>query len=292
MTPAPPSSSSFNNPHTRWRALTARDPAAHASFVYAVLSTRIYCRPTCPARLARRANIVFYDAAAQAAAAGFRACKRCRPDVVVIAHAGSNPIGGAAAASNSGNNRVDAAAAATVGGGGEAAGAEQEYGEDTGGRRAAEKARKVLEREGGEVVWRDVAKEVERAPRYLHGVFRAAFGVTPGVYAAGVKKRKREAESVAHGVFVGQEQVVPDLMVDEGSSSSRTPGSELLLDDLGDLDGLLADIPGLGEGGSVEWNEACMIEWMEPDLEPWENLVQWDAFPAHVTQGTGQEQVV
>lgn len=280
------STSSFNNPHTRWRALTARDPAAHASFVYAVLSTRIYCRPTCPARLARRANIVFYDAAAQAAQAGFRACKRCRPDVV-IAHAGSNPIGGTAA--SSGDNGVDAAA--TVAGGGDAV-AEQEYGEDTGGRRAAEKARKVLEREGGDVVWRDVAKEVERAPRYLHGVFRAAFGVTPGVYAAGVKKRKREAESVAQGVLVGQEQLVPDLMVDEGSSSERTPGSELLLDDLGDLDGLLADIPGLGEGGSVEWNEACMIEWMEPDLEPWENLVQWDAFPAHVTQGTGREQVV
>lgn len=287
------STSSFNNPHTRWRALTARDPAAHASFVYAVLSTRIYCRPTCPARLARRANIVFYDAAAQAAQAGFRACKRCRPDVV-IAHAASNPIGGGVSASSSvsgGNNEGDAATVVVAGGGGEAA-AEQEYGEDTGGRRAAEKARKVLEREGGEVVWRDVAKEVERAPRYLHGVFRAAFGVTPGVYAAAVKKRKREAESVAQGVLVGQEQVLLDLMVDEGSSSERTPGSELLLDDLGDLDGLLADIPGLGEGGGLEWNEACMIEWMEPDLEPWENLVQWDAFPAHVTQGTGQEQVV
>ncbi|KAF2442005.1 hypothetical protein P171DRAFT_59572 [Karstenula rhodostoma CBS 690.94] len=65
---------------SRWRALTTRDPAAATAFVYTVKSTRIYCRPTCPARLARRANVAFCATPAAAAALGFRPCKRCKPD--------------------------------------------------------------------------------------------------------------------------------------------------------------------------------------------------------------------
>lgn len=62
----------------RWQAITARDPTIN-SFVYAVLTTKIYCRPSCPARLARRANVRFYDTPSQAEQAGFRPCKRCKP---------------------------------------------------------------------------------------------------------------------------------------------------------------------------------------------------------------------
>ncbi|KAL2013580.1 hypothetical protein VTN00DRAFT_1105 [Thermoascus crustaceus] len=69
----------FSSPAARWRATLTRDTAADNTFVYAVRTTGIYCRPSCPARLARRANIEFYDSPAQAEAAGFRACKRCRP---------------------------------------------------------------------------------------------------------------------------------------------------------------------------------------------------------------------
>ncbi|RAL10053.1 putative DNA repair and transcription factor Ada, partial [Aspergillus homomorphus CBS 101889] len=63
----------------RWQAVVKRDPTA-TTFVYAVLTTKIYCRASCPARLARRANVRFYDLPAQAEWAGFRACKRCNPD--------------------------------------------------------------------------------------------------------------------------------------------------------------------------------------------------------------------
>ncbi|PWY70225.1 hypothetical protein BO70DRAFT_365537 [Aspergillus heteromorphus CBS 117.55] len=63
----------------RWQAVVSRDPTAH-TFVYAVLTTRIYCRPSCPARLARQANVRFYDTPSQAERAGFRPCKRCKPD--------------------------------------------------------------------------------------------------------------------------------------------------------------------------------------------------------------------
>lgn len=70
----------FQSTHSRWRATTQRDAAAHFSFLYGVKSTKIYCRPTCSARLARRANVVFYDTRDQARRDGFRACQRCKPD--------------------------------------------------------------------------------------------------------------------------------------------------------------------------------------------------------------------
>lgn len=66
--------------HSRWLVLTHRAPSSHSAFVYGVKSTKIYCRPTCPARLARRANVEFFDTADQARRAGFRPCKRCKPD--------------------------------------------------------------------------------------------------------------------------------------------------------------------------------------------------------------------
>ncbi|KAL5342961.1 metal binding domain of Ada-domain-containing protein [Aspergillus crustosus] len=65
----------------RWHAVVTRDPTA-TSFVYGVLTTKIYCRPSCAARLARRANIDFYDSPSHAERAGFRACKRCKPETL------------------------------------------------------------------------------------------------------------------------------------------------------------------------------------------------------------------
>lgn len=69
----------FADDDARWRAVEARDPAAADAFVCAVATTGIYCRPTCPARPARR-NVTFYPNAAAAEAAGFRACKLCLPE--------------------------------------------------------------------------------------------------------------------------------------------------------------------------------------------------------------------
>jgi methylphosphotriester-DNA--protein-cysteine methyltransferase len=67
----------------RWRALSTRDANANGQFIYSVKSTNIYCRPTCPARLARRANVGFYKTPLEAEADGFRACKRCKPNTIV-----------------------------------------------------------------------------------------------------------------------------------------------------------------------------------------------------------------
>lgn len=67
---------------TAWAAFEARDRAYEGRFVVAVTTTRIYCKPTCPARRPRREHVLFYPDAPAARAAGFRACLRCRPDEV------------------------------------------------------------------------------------------------------------------------------------------------------------------------------------------------------------------
>lgn len=63
----------------RRRAMLERDAAFDGRFVYAVRTTGIYCRPSCPSRHARPENVGFFDTAADAEAAGFRACQRCNP---------------------------------------------------------------------------------------------------------------------------------------------------------------------------------------------------------------------
>ena len=63
----------------RWEAVAGRSAAADGVFVYGVRSTGIYCRPDCPARRPQRRNVVFFATAVEAATAGFRACRRCRP---------------------------------------------------------------------------------------------------------------------------------------------------------------------------------------------------------------------
>lgn len=64
----------------RWDAVTQRDAQADGAFFYAVATTGVFCRPSCASRLPRRENVAFFGTADEASAAGFRPCKRCRPD--------------------------------------------------------------------------------------------------------------------------------------------------------------------------------------------------------------------
>jgi AraC family transcriptional regulator of adaptative response/methylated-DNA-[protein]-cysteine methyltransferase len=64
-----------------WEAVTRHDARFDGAFVYAVRSTGIYCRPGCPSRRPRRAQVVFFAAPKEAERAGFRACRRCKPDL-------------------------------------------------------------------------------------------------------------------------------------------------------------------------------------------------------------------
>ena len=86
MTPSPSLSLS---PDAAWRAVLARDRALDGAFVYAVRTTGVYCRPSCPSRRPRRDHVAFFADGADAERAGYRACARCGP---------ASPLGRAARA--------------------------------------------------------------------------------------------------------------------------------------------------------------------------------------------------
>jgi len=68
------------DPDACYRALQSRDSRFDGWVFSAVRTTRVYCRPSCPAMTPRRENVEFFASAAAAQQAGYRACKRCRPD--------------------------------------------------------------------------------------------------------------------------------------------------------------------------------------------------------------------
>ncbi|NJD05119.1 MAG: bifunctional DNA-binding transcriptional regulator/O6-methylguanine-DNA methyltransferase Ada [Methylococcaceae bacterium] len=69
-----------SDPDACWAAVLARDPAADGRFYYSVNTTGIYCRPSCPSRRPKRSNVRFHGSRGEAERAGFRPCRRCRPD--------------------------------------------------------------------------------------------------------------------------------------------------------------------------------------------------------------------
>lgn len=73
-----PAASPLRDP--RWAAVTARNSGADGQFVYAVKTTGVYCRPSCPSRRAKPDNVAFYATPVEAQQAGFRPCQRCLPD--------------------------------------------------------------------------------------------------------------------------------------------------------------------------------------------------------------------
>lgn len=74
MTPA-----KFTTDNARWEAVLENNPAADGQFYYAVITTGVYCRPSCPSRLPNRANVEYFLTSSEAVAAGYRACKKCNP---------------------------------------------------------------------------------------------------------------------------------------------------------------------------------------------------------------------
>ncbi len=76
----------------RWPAFERRDPAADGAFVFAVVTTGIYCRPSCPSRRANPENVRFFASPDAARAAGFRACQRCDPDGLSRAEANAERV--------------------------------------------------------------------------------------------------------------------------------------------------------------------------------------------------------
>ncbi|KAL2840283.1 metal binding domain of Ada-domain-containing protein [Aspergillus pseudoustus] len=169
-------SHSENSAATRWQAVVTRDPAA-TSFVYAVLTTKIYCRPSCAARLARRVNVEFYDTPHQAERAGFRPCKRCKPEtltpvinpqVVLVQRACQSIMKGIVSGSGS----------------------------DSGSKHKSNTKPTLAM----------LAKEAGLTPSHFHRVFKKLIGVTPGKYAADISKEITEELSQCSSRASGQIQ--------------------------------------------------------------------------------------
>ena len=77
-----PSLSSKSRDDSQWQAVMARDANQDGKFVFAVSSTGVFCRPSCPSRRPRRENVTFFRAPQEAEKAGYRACLRCRPKAI------------------------------------------------------------------------------------------------------------------------------------------------------------------------------------------------------------------
>jgi len=69
----------YNSYEARWKAVSENNSNADGAFYYAVITTGIYCRPSCRSRLPNRSNVEYFTTFDDAEAAGYRACKRCRP---------------------------------------------------------------------------------------------------------------------------------------------------------------------------------------------------------------------
>ncbi|WP_230413796.1 bifunctional DNA-binding transcriptional regulator/O6-methylguanine-DNA methyltransferase Ada [Undibacterium umbellatum] len=76
----------------RWDAVCIKNRDLDGEFVFAVKTTGIYCRPSCPAKTAKRQNVEFYETTVLAQQAGYRACKRCHPDGVSQEHSRNSMI--------------------------------------------------------------------------------------------------------------------------------------------------------------------------------------------------------
>jgi AraC family transcriptional regulator, regulatory protein of adaptative response / methylated-DNA-[protein]-cysteine methyltransferase len=76
----------------RWQRVLARDATADGEFFYSVSTSGVYCRPSCPSRRAKPGHVAFHATPQDARGAGFRACKRCKPDRLAVPDAGAAEV--------------------------------------------------------------------------------------------------------------------------------------------------------------------------------------------------------
>jgi AraC family transcriptional regulator, regulatory protein of adaptative response / methylated-DNA-[protein]-cysteine methyltransferase len=153
---------------SRWESVASRDSKADGTFVYSVKTTGVYCRPSCPARLAKPGNVTFHATWMEAEDAGFRPCKRCKPN-----QAGSGKE----------REAKDLARKITA-------------------------ACRLIEQANGDrnLSLHQVAAHVELSAYHFHRVFKAATGLTPKQYAAAhrvnlVRNKLGETRTVTEAIY-------------------------------------------------------------------------------------------
>ena len=156
----------------RWHAVQSRDRSADGAFVYAVRSTGIYCRPSCPSRKPERKQVVFFSLAEAAEQKGFRPCRRCRPRTVPA----SDPR---IAAVSRACREIDARISAQDG-----------LDADTDAR----------------ITLADLSRSAGMSTHQLERAFRAAIGITPRQYAdarrmSRLKSRLKKGDNVTTALY-------------------------------------------------------------------------------------------
>lgn len=207
----------YSTPSLRWSALTTRDPSSANAFIYGVRSTGCYCLPTCPARLARRANVVFFDDTAQAERAGYRACKRCKPDRMYRKR-GQLQSQSSSSASELGTGNNNSPSTAVDDGTREDASLDPD---DVWTKiRLAVRLVRESALNGTAVTLSQLSKEVGLSKWHLHRVFKRLQGVTPREMAESIQNKNNGLQSAVPDV--------PDLPV---LSCDKTTDLQLIGDD-------------------------------------------------------------
>ncbi|MEX2450122.1 MAG: bifunctional DNA-binding transcriptional regulator/O6-methylguanine-DNA methyltransferase Ada [Rhodospirillales bacterium] len=149
-----------------WQAVSERDGAYDAVFVFAVKTTGIFCKPSCPARRPLRRNVVFYAGYDEATANGYRPCKRCKPDPRMGYDARADVIADAC-------RRIENA---------------------------------IENAEGENVSLADLAGPAGLSPHHFQKVFKAVAGVSPKEYAVAtrsdkIRRRLNHAPSITEAIY-------------------------------------------------------------------------------------------
>jgi AraC family transcriptional regulator, regulatory protein of adaptative response / methylated-DNA-[protein]-cysteine methyltransferase len=141
---------------SRWRAVQARDRGADGAFVYAVRSTGIYCRPSCPSRKPRREQVVFFPLPEAAEQKGFRECRRCHPRTIKMRDARIETVARVC-------REIDARILADPG---------------------------IDVRSDSRLTLTALSAPFEMSPHQLDRAFRSAMGITPWQYADAQRMRR------------------------------------------------------------------------------------------------------
>lgn len=163
-----------NQPVTRakWHAVQVRDRSADGAFVYAVRSTGIYCRPSCPSRKPRREQVVFFSLPDAAEQEGFRECRRCRPRAVPMRDSRIETVARVC-------REIDAQVQADPG---------------------------IDLRSDTQLTLAALGKSAGMSPHQLDRAFRSAMGITPRQYADAqrmrrLKSRLKKGENVTTALY-------------------------------------------------------------------------------------------
>jgi len=149
----------YDTDESRWRQVLTRDKASDGEFFYAVRTTGVYCRPSCPSRRGKRENVQFFDTVEAAERAGFRPCMRCKPNMAATLDAQNNA------------RHADMVAAAC----------------------------RYIEAEEEMPELEDIARAVGASASHFHRLFKAFTGMTPKEYSDAHRGRKvRSALEAQH----------------------------------------------------------------------------------------------